>query len=320
MGLQCVGLARSKMAEEMEAEVSKCNNLSELRKMASSVDGFREAVIDSISPVKALLSSIFVRLKYHDQIVLMFESASVNEIDEFWSNILAIDSSLKQGKYTKQNIGEHTDIVGFISHCCRASHYTFDILKCGEEGCKFCKPIRLPSQVFSQLKRLPYPTPGVDGHYLQFTEVFDIDTNESHCPTSLNKKNSSRKKKSLPFYASVQHAKNSRLVVQCDDCNMWRVIYSKHRLKKDQQMKLESVLGTHSYTCGSKLKDLHLDEEFNDVEVKDHECFDMIEVLYYSAKYEPICIYCGEVEPYISDDEYPQCQNCNSKPVVKKSQ
>lgn len=59
LGLQSVGLARSQMADSFEQEVSKCNTLSELRKIAERDDGFIAKIHESLSPVKQLLSEIF---------------------------------------------------------------------------------------------------------------------------------------------------------------------------------------------------------------------------------------------------------------------
>ena len=43
-GLQCVELAREKMPEEYEKEAAKCNNLTQLRKLAERNDQFVGAV------------------------------------------------------------------------------------------------------------------------------------------------------------------------------------------------------------------------------------------------------------------------------------
>ena len=64
LGLQCVGLARAEMPDEVEKEVGKCNSLSELRR---TLEGKQLAVSDSLSPVKVLLPRIFVRLKLNDR-------------------------------------------------------------------------------------------------------------------------------------------------------------------------------------------------------------------------------------------------------------
>ena len=71
------------------------------------------------------------------------------------------------------------------------------------------------------------------------------------------------------------------------------------------------------YSCGATLREL-LPENFENVDVRDHDCFDPIEILYYSAKNDPICIYCGEEQPFTIDGQYPQCTNCEDKPPVFK--
>ena len=66
LGLQYVGLAREKMPEEYEKEVAKCNNLTQLRKIAERNDQFVGAVRDSLSPAKSLLCDIFSRLQLQE--------------------------------------------------------------------------------------------------------------------------------------------------------------------------------------------------------------------------------------------------------------
>ena len=54
-----MGLTREMMPEEYEKEVAKCNNLTQLRKIAERNYRFVGAVRDSLSPVKSLLCDIF---------------------------------------------------------------------------------------------------------------------------------------------------------------------------------------------------------------------------------------------------------------------
>lgn len=86
----------------------------------------------------------------------------------------------------------------------------------------------LPPEIFSQLRHLPLSIPTDDGHYLCFTEVFSKVITGEHRPSILLKPSKSN---TLPFYASVQHAKNCQIVVQCESCDMWRIIFSKYKLK-----------------------------------------------------------------------------------------
>ena len=134
LGLQCVGLARSEMSAEFEAVVQKCSGLAELRQQVVS---YKDELNDSLSPVKARLHILFCRLQLHNKNFEIYHSAIDDEMSEFWSTLLTLDSTLMEGgTYRKDNIGQHAKVVEFISHCCQCSHYTFDILKCGLSTCK----------------------------------------------------------------------------------------------------------------------------------------------------------------------------------------
>lgn len=141
LGLQCVGLARAEMPQEFEDEVAKCNNLTNLRNRLSG----KELIIqDSLSPVKILLCSIFNRLKLHDEFIHTFAAATGDELSEFWSAIISLDATLSEkGVYRQETIDKHAKVIEFIGHCCQSSHYTFDVLKCGEADCKICFPVSM---------------------------------------------------------------------------------------------------------------------------------------------------------------------------------
>ena len=135
------------------------------------------AVKDSLSSVKIFLPTSRLHLK--EKQILSYAAATAAEISDFWSSIIALDATLDEGgRYVKSSIGEHTDISEFTHHCCRMGHYTLDILKCGEETYKLCRPICLPREVFDHIKHLPFPVPGEDGHYKAFPDVFGSDASE----------------------------------------------------------------------------------------------------------------------------------------------
>ena len=101
-----------------------------------------------------------------------------------------------------------------------------------------------------------------------FAEVLGTVTKDE-CPSFDQKK----EKNSLPFIGCLQHVKNSGLVIQCIECEMWRLIFSKYKLKPDEVREIQLLLDDYTYTCGSKLVDL-LFEKFRNVEIRDHTCYD----------------------------------------------
>ena len=60
LSLQVVALAREQMPQDMEKEASKCNSLKMLRQAAERNFDFQKATLDSIAPVKILLTDIKV--------------------------------------------------------------------------------------------------------------------------------------------------------------------------------------------------------------------------------------------------------------------
>ena len=120
-----------------------------------------------------------------------------------------------------------------------------------------------------------------DGHFKSFEESHGTDTSENDRPSLKRGKESS-----LPFYASVQHAKNSGMRLCCDECGMWRLIYASRKLKAQEKKLLEHALGGLSFSCGSLLQDAELPEGLQDVVfVRSMNCGEPIEALYYSANY-----------------------------------
>ena len=62
LGLQCVGMMRGQMCPEDEAAITHCNSMSQIRLASEKRPDLIPAILDSIAPVKILLSDILQRL------------------------------------------------------------------------------------------------------------------------------------------------------------------------------------------------------------------------------------------------------------------
>ena len=71
------------------------------------------------------------------------------------------------------------------------------------------------------LQKQSCPIPGEDGHYKTFEQLLGSSTDESYRPSLQSK---AKRTKMLLFTASVQHVKNVNLMLQCDECNLWRLL------------------------------------------------------------------------------------------------
>ena len=75
---------------------------------------------------------------------------------------------------------------------------------------------------------------------VEFSKVFGTTTSEEHRP-SLSAK---RPKTSVPVPTSMQHAKNTNVMIQCEECSMWRLVYSPVKLNSKQR---ENLLKLEQY-------------------------------------------------------------------------
>ena len=320
LGLQSVGLAREVISnEDIEEAVGKCNNMSEIRKLAENNPEVRPACLDAVEPVKLLLTRITQRLQLKDKKFSVGTPAAPSDLDDVWKCLSFIDSDFSLQHSDKVSDKLLTPLIReFMSHCCRERHYFFEVRKCGESLCTMCLQLQLPDDVYARVSDFPDPVMKDDGHCRSFTEVFGSATSEEHRP-SLQKR--AQKEKTLPFYPSVQHVKNCGLMLMCDECAMWRLVYSKRKLNTEERQQLDSALSGLSFSCGSPLQDAPIPEELADiVYVKKLRCNDQVETLYYSANYTDICVYCSTDLPSEErDSDYlPQCEECIEKPKVPR--
>ena len=86
--------------------------------------------------------------------------------------------------------------------------------------------------------------------------MFGTVFTEDHRP-SLQKR--LYRENSVPFPVSIQHARNiNNMVVQCEECGMWWIVYSKYKLTDNESEIIKSILDNYAYTCGSSMEDLNL--------------------------------------------------------------
>lgn len=97
--------------------------------------------------------------------------------------------------------------------------------------------------------------------------------------------------KSLLFSASIQHVKNIDMMLMCDECGMWHLLYAKWKLKRLERLEVERGLNGLSFSCGAQLQDSNSPDHLKKIVLtRKLACEDPVEKLYYSAKYEDMCI------------------------------
>ena len=86
----------------------------------------------------------------------------------------------------------------------KPSYLSEPVKKCGKEGCHFCKPPRLPLDIFENLKVFPDPVKktGSD-RYEDFSDVYGKTTTEKDRP-SLSQAKKSKEKPKKPFRITAE--------------------------------------------------------------------------------------------------------------------
>ena len=93
------------MEAKFEKVISRCNSIDDIRKEVENVPGLKEAVLDSVEPVKALISSLFMRLSLKDKGFRCFNAATTHEIEGLFDHLHDIESDLTT---TGQGVPQYT--------------------------------------------------------------------------------------------------------------------------------------------------------------------------------------------------------------------
>jgi len=255
LGLQSIGLSRREIEDPIKEEaVRKCSSLSEIRELANKNPEVKESLIDSMSPVKIMLTNVANRLEWKGNKFIVDTAATTDSLAELWETLKEIDPEFSLSYTDKIQRKKLPSLLQtFLKHCCHERHYCFDIKKCGDTSCTICKPPCLPVEKFALLNHLPDPVMASDGHYKKFSDVFGTNTTEEQRP-SLQK----IMKKRLPFYPSVQHVNDVKTMLMCDECGMWRLVYATKKLKAPEVRKLRMALDDLSFSCGASLQEAEI--------------------------------------------------------------
>ncbi|CAB5154885.1 unnamed protein product [Rhizophagus irregularis] len=238
------------------------------------------------------------------------------------------DSTLKIEETTQAQIRRHSELVEFMNTHCRARAYSFQIKKCNNTTCLYCKPIRLPSSEFRNMSFLPDPIPSQD-HYATFQDVCRTETTEKYRPTYIQSQANAE-----PIPKSILVVGKIRSYINCEDCEKRRCVYSDKSLTCKEQQDYQQALDSYLYSCGAPIfPDDHYLKETVFVRTQ-ISCNLPIEILYYSSRKPgnyPICYYCGESEDLVTTPQslkerfkqiYPLCKGCrgNGKEFYTKGE
>ena len=104
-----------------------------------------------------------------------------------------------------------------------------------EEDCPTYYPVRLPAEEFTKIQPFPDPVLKDDGYYKPFDDVHGIVMTEE-CTPFLQKKWS--KTENTTILCECTACKNSGMMLLCEECGMWRLIYATRKLQASEKQLL----------------------------------------------------------------------------------
>ena len=64
------------------------------------------------------------------------------------------------------------------------------------------------------------------------------------------------------------------MMIQCEECELWRFIYSKYKLTASERAQLNDAHAEFTYTCSASLSDLDLSGRLAEVCIRNLHCYD----------------------------------------------
>ena len=182
----------------------------------------KEELLDAVEPAKILiLDTLKKKIVTKSGEIYSFEPANAEEMYELEKVLKEIqpDFDLKEmTQKSKVELSDYNNLHNAINDHCVLGHYMFSFRKCSNDGCSIphiCGEKLLENKIISTLHHLPFPMlKQSEEKFRPFNELYGSATNENHRPGRFEKEASSHQ---MPFPPSSQNAKNTGVVVQCDE-------------------------------------------------------------------------------------------------------
>ena len=321
LGLQSVGVMRTKMDNNFEHEMKKCDGNHDIRKQCERDEKFKEEFLQSMKAPTELIEYVLKNLSLKDEPFEILQPADVDDIDALEKELGKIDKHFTAMNSMKD--AKNSNVIEFYNKHCTSRTYFFQVRKCDDISCSFHQPMRGD---IATIDVFPDPVPTeVDGslHYQPGS-----DPTEKFLPSKLE--DVEKSPHNVPFPPTAQTAKNVGFTVSCMACKKPRLLHSKTVVKVVYQKPTKRMIEKLDYVCGSVLseyegtgneKDRKL---LNNIHVRENiSCSSKIELPYYSVDHFPkICIYCGvrgtSRSLGSSPETYPKCESCKEKPEVQR--
>ncbi|XP_033730726.1 uncharacterized protein LOC117320173 [Pecten maximus] len=340
LALQHTALERKEMPKKYEDLIKHKSSLNAIRNVAVNKADLKTAFTESMSPVIEKVNDRFSRMKLKGSAFTVYRGYPKEDVEDSLRIIRDCtleDFSKLNTSSTSKDLRNCINLQEFIKTHGVSTHYSFQLMKCREEPCRYCmiNPIRVDRDTLGDLSFLPCPVRDESGqHYLPFHAVYGKDVDETHRPSAQNSTDFDDSSVEMDRRnREILKAGKARDIIICGECSKPRVVYSGNKMSREQDAHLRRIKEAGTFTCGENFP-----EEFGFIIRKCLHCTTEVEVAYYSASMRAFvpscCLYCGtqdenellgDSDPYIENlmEQFssvrPICKTCREKGLEAKT-
>ena len=295
LALMNVSLARKKLPEELESLIRNKKTMAEVRQVIAANPVVGVALQDSLQQVLCTLAGRFTSMEIKEEKVQVEVAATKNELQQCFNLIHCIESTLSPDNITKETLAGTEHLQTFIATHCSSTAYLFQVKKCLDPRCGYCRfhPVRMPVEDFQKISFVPLPLITVGEKYADFKDLYGKAVDERDRPSSKPAspgEEVDKKRKDIIVSSKV------RCVLTCQECFKPRCVYSKSKLTCEGKSAIEELQDSRLYTCGSSLFPPESPVS-NTICVRESlTCSSPMELSYYSSTlvhFLPVCYWCG---------------------------
>ena len=158
LALQVVSLERSVCWPEVEQLIKHAGSMNQIRTIASrnpSVPVEAELSEATRAPRK-MIGALFQKCKFGEEMVEVGEAAPHTKMKEVFEECMAVidkDITMEDVKPLQKMATKFPKLKDFTDKHCNFSTYMFQVKKCGEIECPYCKPPKLAEEQFKAFIR-----------------------------------------------------------------------------------------------------------------------------------------------------------------------
>ena len=104
LGLQSIGLMRTKMSNDSKRLMSKCGTMNEIRKMAEENSTLKIDLAASLQAPINLVRSVFDRQFLKNESFKTFTTTTEMEMERFWKTMQLVDDSVTNEDHITEHI------------------------------------------------------------------------------------------------------------------------------------------------------------------------------------------------------------------------